>query len=145
MSLRNKSGSSAVSIVLCTQFMHIYSRSRASIKTLASLQYRDGTRPVFTDQAGIACTTREAPVRYSLSRYGRGGGGGRGGLICGSPLSHLTIDHASLSRRSTVPIPSIDTPPPFGRSVRLFHILHEKIVSHLLAIWPSVVTIYRLG
>ena len=35
-----------------------------------------------------------------------GGGGGYSSVAC---LSHLTIDHASLSRRSTVPTPNRDT------------------------------------
>ena len=52
--------------------------------------------------------------RGGEERLGVGGGGkwdGRGGggdsfVAC---LSHLTIDHASLSRRSTVPTPNRDT------------------------------------
>ena len=40
----------------------------------------------------------------------RGGGGGEGAYSFVACLSHLTIDHASLSRRSTVPTPNRDTP-----------------------------------
>ena len=50
-----------------------------------------------------------------------GGGGGAYLLLA---LSLLAIDHASLSRRGTVPT-LIETPPTFGRSLRLFHTLHE--------------------
>ena len=38
-------------------------------------------------------------------------------------LGHMTIDHASLSRRSTFLL-LIETPPTIGRSSRCFHILH---------------------
>ena len=44
----------------------------------------------------------------------RGGGGGGDSLV--ARLCHLTIDYASLSRRSTVPTPAVvETPPTFGR------------------------------
>ena len=43
-------------------------------------------------------------------------------------LSRLIIDHASISRRSTVP------PPIFGRSLRFFHILRTD---YLLILPPS--------
>ena len=41
--------------------------------------------------------------------------------------SHFTIDHASLSKRSTVPTPNRDTPPTFGRLIRLFHLIHKTV------------------
>ena len=48
-------------------------------------------------------------------------------------LSHLTIDHASLSRRSTVPTPIVETPPAFGCSLRFSPpMLHKKLFAHLL-------------
>ena len=55
---------------------------------------------------GASCT-RNAGRRWWgwLGRVG-GGGGGYSFFAC---LSHLTIDHASLSRRSTVPTPNRDT------------------------------------
>ena len=67
----------------------------------------------------------------------RGGGRGRGGgahslVAC---LSRLTVDHAPLSRRSTVPTPLIDTPPTFGRSSRFFSIHYIK--NCLLILSPS--------
>ena len=42
----------------CTYFMHIH-----NLKTVDPPipQYRDGARRIFTDQADIACTKREAP------------------------------------------------------------------------------------
>ena len=43
----------------CTHFIH--TRSLKSIDPLASLQCRDGTRRVFTEQVDIARTKREAP------------------------------------------------------------------------------------
>ena len=39
-----------------------------SPQTLESLQYRDGARRVFTDQAGIICTKREAPWSVRATR-----------------------------------------------------------------------------
>ena len=45
-------------------------------------------------------------------------------VVC---LSHLTIDHASLSRRSTVPTPR----PTRGRSLRFFRMLHNQF-PHLI-------------
>ena len=48
---------------------------------------------------------------------------GGGVLFFVGCLSHLTIDHASLSRRSTVPTPSRH----FGCSLRFFHVLHRNI------------------
>ena len=56
------------------------------------------------DQSSRRCSL------VSARRCGTGGGGGTGGaysfVAC---LSRLTIDHASLSRRSTVPTPNRDT------------------------------------
>ena len=52
-----------------------------------------------------------------------GGGGTRYSFI--ACLSHLTIGHASPSRRSTVPTPN--TPPTFGRSLCFLHILRKYI------------------
>ena len=39
----------------------MHGRSHMSIDPLASLQYWDGARRVFTEQADVACTKREAP------------------------------------------------------------------------------------
>ena len=55
---------------------------------------------------------------------GRGGGGAYSFVAC---LCHLTIDHASLSRRSTVLLP-VERRPTFGRSSRFFHILHRDFL-----------------
>ena len=41
-------------------------------------------------------------------REGGGGGGGGGGVPIAACLSHVTVEHASLSRRSTVHIPNRD-------------------------------------
>ena len=46
--------------------------------------------------------------RSLLAFIGRGGGGGRTHLLLALFYSPLTIDHASLSRPSTVPTPSRD-------------------------------------
>ena len=54
-------------------------------------------------------------------RHGDGGGGGA--YLFVARLSHFTIDHASLSRRSTVPT----IPPIIGRSLRYFHTLHTFV------------------
>ena len=61
-------------------------------------------------------------------------GGGGGVLICCLPYdSHLTIDHASF--RGGAPfLRLIKTSPTFGRSLRLFHILHRNF---LLILSPS--------
>ena len=59
-------------------------------------------------------------------------GGGRAHSLIAC-LSHLTIDHASLSRRSTVPARNRDTST-FGRSLRFFHMLHINL---LLILSPS--------
>ena len=51
----------------------------------------------------------------SEERGGVSSGGGRGRFVVGSfaaYLSHFTIDHASLSRRSVVPTPKADTSNP---------------------------------
>ena len=82
--------------------------------------------------------------------YGASVGGGevKGGMLrraysfvaC---LSHLTIDDASLSRRSTVPTPNslIETPPTFGRPLCVFHMLHKNCLLILsLPVSPSVAT-----
>ena len=56
---------------------------------------------------------------------GGGEGGGRTHLLLA--LGHLTVDHASLSRRDTVPTPDRDTSNIWALiTVRFFHILHKK-------------------
>ena len=61
---------------------------------------------------------------------------GRGAYSVVACLSDLTIDHAYLSRRSTVPTPNslIETPPTLGRSLRFCHIFHWNC---LLILSPS--------
>ena len=49
----------------------------------------------------------EFKVRVAL--FGRAGGEERGGVLVCCCLGHLTVDHASLSRWSTVPTPNRDT------------------------------------
>ena len=75
-----------------THFMH-----HRSLNTIDPriLQGRHRARRVLTDQADIACTQREAQ-----------GGGGYSFVAC---LSYLTIYHAPLSKRSTVPTPKRHT------------------------------------
>ena len=53
----------------------------------------------------VGDTSEREGIKGWVGGYGRGGGGV---LIIGW-LSHLTIDYASLSRRSTVPTPNRDT------------------------------------
>ena len=73
-----------------------------------------------------------------------GGGIGGGGYSFVACLSHLTIDHASLSRRSTVPTPN--------RHLRhlgahyAFSIYYKKTVClpYPVSVLPSVATIYLL-
>ena len=73
-----------------------------------------------------------SPTRARAHSARRRGGGAHSFVAC---LSHLAIDHASLSRRSTVPTPTPrETPPTFGRSLRFFHILHRNL---LLTVSPS--------
>ena len=63
----------------------------------------------------------------SLGRDGmavRGEGGASSFAAC---LRPVTLDHASLSRRSTVPIPNRDDTSNLRPSLRSFHILHDKI------------------
>ena len=49
--------------------------------------------------------------------------------------SRLTIDRASLSRRSTVPTPNGDTPPTFGRSFLFFSVYLSVCESTFLEIY----------
>ena len=56
-----------------------------------------------------------------------GGGGGYSLVAC---LGYSTIDHVSLSRRSTVPATSRDAFK-IRRSLRFFHILHIHIYSYI--------------
>ena len=62
-------------------------------------------------------------------------------------LSHLTIGHASRSRRSTVPTPNRDTS--ITRAlITLFRCITYSSFfceSYPLSVWPSVATIYLLG
>ena len=62
----------------------------------------------------------------NTSGFHRGGRGGksRGHLLLA--LSHLTIDHASLSRRSTVPTPNRDTSNDWALITPFLHILHKN-------------------
>ena len=55
----------------------------------------------------VFCAPRPLSDVITLTTYRTDGGGGRTRLLL--TLSHLTLDHASLSRRSTVPTPNRDT------------------------------------
>ena len=57
--------------------------------------------------AGPATDNISRPVQLSPGQTGGGEGGGAYSFV--ACLGHLTIDHASLSRRSTVPTPNRDT------------------------------------
>ena len=70
-------------------------------------------------------TSFESRLGEREGREGREGGGGGGSFF--AYLSHLTIDHASLSRRGAPFLLPISTPPTFGRSVRFFRIFHKII------------------
>ena len=69
-----------------------------------------------------------------------GGGASCSFIAC---LSHLTIDHASFSRRTPFLL-LIETPPTRGRSVRFFHSLPKKLFAHLICLlgclWPLSVS-----
>ena len=76
----------------------------------------------------LQCRCQSTPTQPIKNRGGRGGRGTR--LLLAS--SHLIIDHVPLSRRSTVPTPTIETSPAFGRSLRCFFISHRNVCSSLL-------------
>ena len=63
--------------------------------------------------------------RSLLPRQRDCGERGGGVLSCAAALSHFTIDHASLARRSTVPTPSKDTPNIWTRLL-FVHVIHEE-------------------
>ena len=56
-------------------------------------------------------------------------GGGGGGYAFAACLSRLTLDHASLSRRSTVPTPNRDTANVWALIMFLSCVLHERFLS----------------
>ena len=70
---------------------------------------------------------------------GVGGWGAEGAYSFVACLTHLTVDHASLSRRSTVPSPK------FWRLLRFSHLLNKSVcLSFPLPVSLSVATIYLL-
>ena len=58
--------------------------------------------------SGFRCSRVEILHVCFRSKHGAAGGGGGGGVLVVACLSHLTIDHESLLRRSTVPTPNRD-------------------------------------
>ena len=59
--------------------------------------------PQATTQTQLQATMKALPGVLEVGRFeGRGGGGAEGGYLFVACLSHLTIDHASLSRRSII-------------------------------------------
>ena len=69
---------------------------------------------------------------------GEGGGGGYHLLL--ALVIYLIINHASLSRRSTVP--TSNRRRTFGRSLRFFHTIHENCLAYPIPVlfrrlWPS--------
>ena len=94
---------------------------------------------------------REKKERRSRFQLDKGGGRGRAGaysfVAC---LSHLTIEHASLSRWRTVPTRDKRHLRHLGVHYVFFHMLHRSVlltsfVSYPLPVSPSVATIYLLG
>ena len=83
---------------------------------------------------------RRHASNYSTSILPTGGGGI---LICCFCLSHLTIDHASLSRRSTVPSPNRDTCNIWALITfcSYFTYVETLCLSYPLPVSPSVATI----
>ena len=82
-----------------------------------------------------SCCPTTTPANFllrgrQLPAGGRVGGRAYSFFAC---LRDLTIDHASLSRRSTVPTPNRDTSN-FGRSLRFFHVSQRNC---LLILSPS--------
>ena len=80
---------------------------------------------------GRALSSSDAKTRntqgsrtYQRSWAGKGGRGGYSFVAC---LSYLTIDHASLSRRSTVPTPNRDTSNIWTLSTVLPYMAHENV------------------
>ena len=60
-------------------------------------------------------------------------------------LSHLTIDHASLSRRGTAPTPNINLQHLGAHYASSIYYTEIVYLSYPLAISPSVAIIYLLG
>ena len=86
-------------------------------------------------------------MRQTQHKQTRGGGAGGGTHLLLACLSHLTIDHASLSRRSTVPTPRGDTSNIRALITFFFHIISVETfcLYYPLAVSPAVATIYLLG
>ena len=79
------------------------------------------------------------------------GGDVKGGMLGGAYsfvacLRNSSVDHASLSRRSTASTPNIETLPKFGRLLRFFHVhdIDTVYISYLRPVSPSAATIYLL-
>ena len=75
---------------------------------------------------------------------GEGSGGGMAYLFVAC-LSHLTIDHASLSRRSTVPTPNRDTSNVWALITLLPYITDTVCLSYPRPVSPPAATINLLG
>ena len=59
-------------------------------------------------------------------------------------LSHVTIDHASLSRRSTVPTPNRHLQHLGAHYASSIYCMETVCLSSLRPVWPSAATIYLL-
>ena len=100
----------------------MHGRSRMTIKTLASLQCRDGARRVFTDQVDIASTKRRGHTHFLLAL-----------VIC--PFTTHPF------RDGTPFLLLVETHPAFGRSLRFVRILRKKRFAYLIPflfrlLWP---------
>ena len=68
---------------------------------------------------GVKTKTVHGPSVIAME--GGAGGGGRGAYSFVACLSHLTTDHAFLSRRSAPFLLLLETTPTFRRPLRIFH------------------------
>ena len=71
-------------------------------------------------------------------------GWGRGEVICCLPLSHLTIDHESLSRRNTVPTPKRDDSNIWTLTTLLLYTT-SKLFAYILSPFCFAVCSHRLS
>ena len=106
------------------------------------------TRPWMSTKITPA-TTEEAANTLRVCRGGGGLGEGPGGRACSivACLSHLTIDHAYFSRRSTFPT-LVGTPPTLRRCAQYVYsmcYIMTFCLSFLLPGCPSAAIIYLLG
>ena len=90
-------------------------------------------------------TKHMTDTKHTKHKTAAGGVGWGGWYSYFARLGYLTIDHASLSRRSTVPTPNRDASNIWALITSSIHYIETVCLSYPRPVSPSAATMYLLG